>query len=164
MRFVHPIFLLAVFCGISVAQEASFPVGPAYLSLTGTTMLRPIATPTLSLDASLPPMPRTPEIGPVVTDQSFVANPMLENQADLFPIFYGHPAVPVIELVNTESTPELPASITGVGITTFMDEQSLRMLGQSATPGEVSAYWKVHRTSVNRVYTNADIQRLPRRP
>jgi hypothetical protein len=164
MRLVPLLFLLAACCGISAAQETSFAEGPAYLSLTGTTMLRPIATPTFSLDAPLPTVPNLPEIGPPVTGQPFVVNPEVANQADLFPIFYGYPEVPVIELVNAESTPELPASITGVGITTFMDPQTVRMLGHSATVGDAAAYWKEHKTSVNRVYTNADIQRLPRRP
>jgi hypothetical protein len=160
MRFVHLLFLLAACCGISAAQETSFAEGPAYLSLTGTTMLRPIATPMLSLDASLPTVPNVPEIGPPVTGQPFVANPEVANQPDLFPIYYGYPPVPVIELVNTESTPELPASITGVGITTFMDEQTLQRSGYGVTVGEAAAYWKEHKPPVSRVYTNNDIQRL----
>ena len=156
MRFAH-LFLAAIaFCGISVAQEASFSVGPQYLSITGATMLRPIATPSLSLDAPLAPVTDLLQIGPGVTDQPFLANPVLEHQANLFPIYYGYPQIAVVELANTESTPELPASITGVG-STFVDPQTLRDQGYGVTVGEASAFWKTRKAPLARVYTNTDI-------
>jgi hypothetical protein len=162
MRFAHLFLVAMAFCGISAAQEMNFSVGPGYLSLTGTTMLRSIATPSLSLDAPLPPLTDLPQSGPAVTDQEYVVNPVLEHQANLFPIYYGYPQVPVIELANTESTPELPASITGVGLTTFVDPQTLRDQGYGVSVGEASAFWEARKAPVARVYTNADIQRLPR--
>jgi hypothetical protein len=156
MRFSHLLVLLLAFSGISAAQEVNFSVGPEYLSLTGTEMLRPIATPTLNLDAPLPTLPSLPEVGPEVTSQPYLSNPVLEGQPDLFPIYYGYPPIPIVELVSTESTPELPPSITGV-LAQITDAQSLRERGYGVTVGEAAAYWRAHKSTATRVYTNADI-------
>jgi hypothetical protein len=160
MRFAQLILVLVVFSGISLGQETNFAAGPQYLSITGATMLRPIATPTISLETPLPAIPELPQIGPPVVEQPpYVANPMLEHQADLFPIYYGYPPIPVIELSETESTPELPPSITGIGLTSFADMQTLRA---GETVGGAAAYWKSHKSAATHVYTNTDIQRMPR--
>ena len=89
MRLASFCFWLFVLAGISAAQDMNFAVGPQYLMTSGSPMFaRPIATPTLSLDAPLPPIPSLPEVGPPVADQPFVSNPEIQGP-DLLPIYYG---------------------------------------------------------------------------
>ena len=91
MRLASFCFLLFVLAGISAAQDMNFAVGPQYLMTSGSPMFaRPIATPTLSLDAPLPSLPSLPEVGPPVADQPFVPNPEIQGP-DLLPIYYGYP-------------------------------------------------------------------------
>lgn len=160
MRVSHLVFLLVAFTAVSLAQETNFSEGPQYLSLTGTAMLRPIATKSFSLDAPLPALPSLPEVGPEVTTEPYVSDPLLEHQPDLFSIYYGYPLIPVVELVATESTPELPPSISGIGFITLTDAQTLRELGYGITVAEAASFWRSRHGSTAHVYTNADIQRL----
>ena len=156
-----PILVLGIFVlvGISAAQETNFPVGPQYL-LTGSPLLaRPIVTPTLSLDAPLPPIPSLPQIGPVVNDQPYVPNPELANQPDLLSIYYGYPMPSVVELESTEPI-ELPASIVDTGVGEMTNVQSLLERGYGGTLGETASFWKSHAPRATRLYTNVDIERL----
>ncbi len=77
--------------------------------------LQSIATPTLSLDSPLPPLPSLPDIGPSVAEVPYVSNAPLDGQADLFPIFYGYPRVNVVEIISPTHPLDLPASIADVG-------------------------------------------------
>ena len=84
MRFAHLLLALAALAAFAAAQEPNyqnyqtdFQVGPQYLSLRGSDFLRPIATPTHSLDTPLPPVPSLPQIGPSVENQTFSSNPEL---------------------------------------------------------------------------------------
>jgi len=53
MRLGSFFFLLFALAGVSAAQDTNFPVGPQYLITTDSTLfLRPIATPSLSLQPS----------------------------------------------------------------------------------------------------------------
>lgn len=163
MRFqVFLLLALLSLIAISAAQDTNFSQGPQYLVTGGTSYLTPISTPTLSLEAPLPPVPSLPEVGPPVTDQPYVANPELRHQANLFPIYYGYPMIPAIELTGAEPSQPLPASIAGVGYTVISDPQNLRELGYGVAVGEAASYWKAHKRGVNHVYTNADIERLHR--
>ena len=121
---------------------------------------RSLATPTLSLDTPLPPLPSLPQVGPVVSDQPFIPNPELQQGPDLFPIYYGYPMPSVIEIVSTEQPRELPASIVDPGVAGITNAQSLRNRGYGAPLGDIAAFWKTHRPHAPRVYTNADIERL----
>ena len=147
---------------LSPIRDTNFSQGPQYLATGDATFLTPISTPMLSLEAPLPPIPSLPEVGPAVTDQPYVSNPELRHQANLFPIYYGYPMIPAIELTGAEPSQPLPASITGVGYTVIVDPQTLRERGYGVTVGEAASYWKAHKPSVNHVYTNADIERLHR--
>jgi hypothetical protein len=153
--------LLFALTGITAAQEMSFPVGPSYLLTSGDPMFAgPVATPTLSLNTSLPPIPSLPEIGPVIGNQPYIANPELQQQADLFPIYYGYPMPSVVELVSTEPPRELPASIVDPGVLGITSAQSLRQQGYGVPLGDTASFWKVHKHHAPRVYTNADVERL----
>jgi hypothetical protein len=161
MRFRILFLLPVVLVGGSYAQSTSFPVGPQYLPTTQSTeFLRPIATPSLSLEASLPPIPSLPQIGPVVGDQPYIPNPILEGQANLFPVYYGYPEIPAVILVSAGPTPELPASLNESGFVNVPTEQWLREHGYGVTLAEAAVFSNAHRRTAPRVYTNEDVQRL----
>lgn len=182
---VLPCFLLFLI-GSAVAQDTNFSAGPQYL-LTGSPLLaRSIATPTLSLDAPLPPMEpvsfNIPEAASEATAEgaseatseataevAFTTNPQLAHQADLIPIYYGadnHYGVStaVVEISfpegAAESSAELPASIVESGVTELVDAQALRVRGHGVTVAEAAAYWKTHKLTARRSFTNEDIKRL----
>lgn len=160
MRLGSLFCLLVVLVGISAAQDTSFSVGPQYLVTSGSPLFaRPIATPSLSLNAPLPEIPSLPEIGPAVEHQSYVANSELQHEADLFPVYYGYQPVSIVELTAVEPR-ELPASITDVGVTGMTDAQSLRERGYGVPVGDTASFWKTHKPHAPRVYTNADVARL----
>ena len=164
MRF-SPMFLLMLLLvtllivGFCSAQDTSFAAGPQYLITTSNTkFLRPIATPGLSLDAELPGMAPLPQIGPAVTEQPYVFNPVLDKQPDLFPIYYGYPATPVVEL-SGNAPREVPASINDTGYVAITSAPSLVERGYGASVAEDASFWKTHRRAAVRVYTNADAER-----
>jgi hypothetical protein len=161
MRLATLFCLFLALAGISAAQDTNFSAGPQYLITSSSPMfLHPIATPSLSLEPSLPAIPSLPQIGPAVEDQSFVANPELPHAADLFPIYYGAPMPSVVEITSTELPSELPASITDGGVTGLTSAQSLRERGYGVPLGDTAAFWKAHKRPAAHVYTNADVQRL----
>ena len=160
MRLASFCFLLFVLAGISAAQDMNFAVGPQYLMTSGSPMFaRPIATPTLSLDAPLPSLPSLPEVGPPVADQPFVPNPEIQGP-DLLPIYYGYPNPSVVELTSTEAASEVPQSIINAGVVGMTNVQSLRERGYGVTLGESALFWKSHKLHSSRLYTNADVERL----
>jgi len=161
MRLACCLLFVFALIGIGAAQDTNFPTGPQYLITFDSPMFaRPIATPSLSLDAPLPDIQPLPEIVPVIGNQPYIPNPMLEHQPDLLPIFYGYAMPSVVELVSPESTPELPQSITDAGVTRMIDVTSLREWGYGVTVGETASFWKSHKSHAPRVYTNADVDRL----
>ena len=162
--FVYPIStpIVSLETLLSSNRDTNFSQGPQYLATGDATFSHSISTPIRSLDAALPPVPSLPQIGPPVTDQTYVSNPDLRHEANLYPIFYGYPMISVVELTGAEPSQPLPASITGVGYTVIADPQTLRELGYGVTVGEAASYWKAHKPRVNHVYTNADIERLHR--
>ncbi len=161
MRLAGLLCLLIVLVGISAAQDTNFAVGPQYLLTSGSPMFaRPIATPSLSLEAPMPGIPSLPEIGPAVDNQSYAANSALRHEADLFPIYYGYRSISVVEITSAEPPRELPASITDVGVTGMTDAQSLRERGYGVPVGDAASFWKTHKPHAPHVYTNADVQRL----
>jgi hypothetical protein len=160
MRLASFCFLLFVLAGISAAQDMNFAVGPQYLMTSGSPMFaRPIATPTLSLDAPLPSLPSLPEVGPAVADQPFAPNPEIQGP-DLLPVYYGYPMPSVVELTSTEAASEVPQSIINAGVVGMTNVQSLRERGYGVTLGESALFWKSHKLPASRLYTNADVERL----
>ena len=160
MRLGCLLSLLLALVGLGAAQDTNFPVGPQYLITTDSSMfLHPIATPSLSLEAPLPPIPSLPQIGPTVSDQPFVEDPELRHQANLFPIYYGYPMISVVELTGSEPR-ELPASIMDNGVTGTINSAWLLENGYGVPLGDTASYWKTHKPHAPRVYTNDDLQRL----
>jgi hypothetical protein len=160
MRLASLSLLLLVLAAISAAQDTNFAEGPQYLMNYGSPLFAgPIATPSLSLEAPLPGIPGLPAIGPAVENQSFVANPELRHQADLFPVYYGYPMAVVVELTSGPLPRELPESITDAGVVRMTDAQSLREHGFGIPLAEAALFWKAHNPHAPRVYTNSDVQR-----
>ena len=156
MRSLLWFAFVLLLAGVCVAQETNFPVGPQYLiTTTNTHLLRPIATPSMSLNAGLPELPSLPEVTPV-PNQAYTTNPALEHQPDLFPIFYGYPETLVVELTG-ESPREVPASINDTGYVPETSVESLPAAGYGGSLAEDALYWKSHSRSVVRAFTNADI-------
>lgn len=154
---------LIVLTAISAAQDTNFSAGPQYLMTNGSPLFaQPIATPSLALGTPLPGIPSLPAVGPVIGNQPYIANPGLEGQADLFPIYYGYPRISVVELASVEESIELPESILDLGVGKMTDVQSLRARGYGVTLPEAASYWKTHEGHASRIYTNADIERLRR--
>jgi hypothetical protein len=161
MRLGSLFCLLLVLTGITAAQDTNFPVGPQYLMTSGSPLFsQPIATPSLALEAPLPEIPSLPQIGPVVENEPFVANPELRHQADLFPVYYGYKPISVVEISSAEPPRELPASLVDVGVIGMTDAQSLRVRGYGVPLGETASFWKAHKPHAPRIYTNADVQRV----
>jgi hypothetical protein len=161
MRFSPAFLLVLLVAPMCSAQDTNFASGPNYLITTADTrFLHPIATPSMSLDAPLPAIPSLPETGGGIADQPYISNLDTEHQPNLFPVYYGYPEIPVIELAGTPDI-EPPPSMhdTGFAVT---DSASLREVGNGMTVGEAAAFWKTHKRTAPRVYTNADIQRLHR--
>ena len=161
MRFIGLLSLLLAIAGICAAQDTNFSVGPQYLATTRSLFLQPIATPSINLDAPLPPIPELPDVGPHVEDQAYVPDPLASKQPDLLPIYYGYPMLSVVDLTSTEQTPELPTSITGVGYSGFTTVETLREIGYGVPLADAASYSKAHSPRAPRLYTNADIKRLP---
>jgi hypothetical protein len=161
MRLASLSCLLIFLASVAAAQETNFSVGPQYLMISGSpSFARPIATPSLSFDTGLSPIPNLPQIGPAVENQPFAVNPEASQGPNLFLIYYGYPMTSVVELTSAEPPRNLPGSIIDIGVTGITDAQSLRERGFGVPLGDNAAFWKTHKPRASRVYTNADIQRL----
>lgn len=160
MRLIGPVVLLLSVVGLVSAQDTNFPVGPQYLITGNSMLLRSIATPTYNLDAPLPPVPELPQVGEPIENQPYIPDPLYQNGPDLYSIYYGYPTPPLVVLVSEEGTAVIPASLTEEGAGGFIDSQSLVQSGYGVPLGDAASYWKVHKQTTARVYTNADVQRL----
>jgi len=165
------LFLVLSTIGIAFGQDTTFLTGPQYLMNSDSmrngspSFLRPISTPTMSLTD--PPL----EVGASNATGVLIAG--AENQtvsppssdalykADLFPIFYGEPTASTIEIsfLSEPSANESPA-IFDTGVWQMTTAQALRERGYGISLVEGAAYGKAHTRHANRLYTNADIDRL----
>jgi hypothetical protein len=137
LLFLFTLLLITLLvASVCSAQDTSFAAGPQYLITSGNAkFLRPITTPSMSLDAPLPGIPTLPQIGPAVSEQPYVPDPLLANQPDLFPIYYGYPKMPVIEL-SGNAPREVPASINHTGYVAVTSVQSLAERGYGVSVAE----------------------------
>lgn len=162
LTFACLLLLLTVF---SAAQDTNFSTGPQYL-LTGSPMLaRPLTTPSISLDAPLPPVPPSSiAIPESATETPSTVSSQPEQPPDLFSVYYGAPSTSVVELSGAEggeqSLASLPASIVDRGVTGIVDAQALLSMGYGVPLAEAARYARAHKVPAAHVYTNADIRRL----
>ncbi len=194
---------LLVLVGFSFAQETNFSAGPQYLVTTGSPMLlRPIATPSLSLGEM---QPVAASVGTYETNAGPTA-PSSASPSDSFlgGVYWGEhqstemvgrrletpsmapsdtawymnsvasqsvsalTTVPaeaaevssgssVIQLSGAQIPSNPPSSILDVGVTGTGNTQSLLARGYGLPLGDVAAFWKSHKRSAPRVFTNSDV-------
>ncbi len=65
----------------------------------------------------------------------------------------------VIELTGLPFPTNLTASILDVGVTGMTDVRALAARGYGISLGELAAYWKTHKRTAPRVFTNSDVAR-----
>lgn len=175
MRWLASLCLISLLgAGITDAQVTNFPVGPQYLvpGSTSPLFLRPIATPTLSLQNVPAPPAVAFESGTVVPASPMTPAPFPES---LFPIYYGYPvaaesfsnptenvagAENQIEITSPLLPANLPASIFDPGVTAMVNPQALRDAGYGLGVAEAALFWKAHKVPASHIYTNADVARL----
>jgi hypothetical protein len=161
---VVTVFLVAL-SSLAFGQDTNFNKGPQYL-LTGSPMLaRSIATPAYSLAG--PPLETgadnaTAGLHAGAENQYEPApNPDAQPSINLFPIFYGRPAVSVVEVSFSPEAPSkpIPNSILNAGVEQIGDWATLQERGYGITLAEAASLSKktAHAT---RVYANADLERL----
>jgi hypothetical protein len=166
MRLAGLLLLSIFLTAVSSAQDTNFAVGPQYLVTTSSSFLRPIATPSMSLEPA-PANTSAATGAEAIPEPQWVGAQMHE---DLARVYWGDdwvrsvkgeaPAtVSEIEITSPQTTPPLPASFVEVGVIHITNVQSLHASGYGLTLGEVSSYWKA-RHHQPRMYTNADIARL----
>lgn len=192
-----------VLVGLSLAQDTNFSVGPQYLVTSGSTMLlRPIATPSLSLGEVQPvaanftateasseqelvsAAPSEPHLGNVywgghkasdlmgrrletpsmtasdtAAYMNFVANQANPSPAVISTEAETPAATNVMELSNASVRTNLPSSILEVGVTGTTESKALMARGYGLPLGDVAAYWKSHKRTAPRRFTNADVVR-----
>lgn len=184
MRFSRLLCLLFLSSGICVAQDViqnqdtNFPAGPQYLVTYGSPLfLHSIATPSLSL-APVPAETSTGAYEVAEPSAQALSAPVAPQFPNLLTIYYKGPSASLaaenesasegegqsgaseIEISSTPALSALPASITDVGVTEMLDPQSLRARGYGMDLGETAAFWKTHKAPAQRVFTNADVERL----
>jgi len=167
MRPVGLFSLLMALTGICAAQDTNFPVGPQYLMVNGSPQLyQPIATPTLSFTAA--PVNAGEAASEVsAEEQAAYTPPRVSGTTDLSEIYWGGPnangntSQEAIEVgLASEKTSALPAGVMNVGVAELIDTSSLLERGYAMPLAEAARFWKIHKTRVSHIYTNADIARL----
>jgi hypothetical protein len=164
--------LLVVSAGIASGQDTNFSSGPQYLLNSDQTkngsvfFARPISTPSMSLAG--PPL----IIGASNATASLVAGAGNQNvlrptpdalpNLDLLPVYYGAPpsGVILISFASEPSANQLPASVLDTGVWQMTTATALRERGYGVTLVEAAAHGKAQTRHANRIYTNADIDRL----
>lgn len=182
MRPAIYFYVFFAFSAMVFAQTAdtNFSAGPQYLmNSSAPGLLRPIATPSLSLSAPLVAAPTaSPEPGS--GEPHTPAFPDLQTQAQIDRIYWGVSNVSntqaseasastpasnaepstVIELSSSQPSQPLPAHLLDVGVTGIAAADSARVHGYGMPLGDVAAILKANKRPAARVYTNADINRL----
>jgi hypothetical protein len=181
MRLASLFCSLMALAGISAAQGTNFPLGPQYLITSDSPLLlRPIATPTMSLS----PLTVSNSAEPASAGETPAPSAELPTQPDLGRIYWRGPEIQDkdkeqdkeqdkddqdksnkektsdIEITSRGPSRAQPPSILDVGVTGFTNAQSLRERGYGVPLGDAASFRKTHKPHGSRLYTNADVQRL----
>jgi hypothetical protein len=167
MRWCGLLLFGMTLVGIGAAQDSNFSVGPQYLMNYGSPMLmRPIATPSLSLSETAPAAVAAPPAYSSSVGNSTESSVVVAQPSDLASVYWGgreSAAVEtgaVIAVSGTAPAANLPASILDVGVQETVDAQELRERGVGMSVSEASAFWKGHRARAVRVFTNRDVEKF----
>jgi hypothetical protein len=164
--------LIVLSLGTAFSQDTNFATGPQYLMNNGSPLLaRPISTPSMSLAGPAPEVGASNATGILSAgagDQNvLLPNPDALPKIDFFPIYYGGPPVGENSQISfsypaePSSLPaEIPPSISDSGVWQMTSVQALRERGYGITLAEAAADGKARGRHANRIYTNADIERL----
>jgi len=164
--------LLAVSAAMPMlAQDTKFPSGPQYLANSGSPMFaRSLSTPSLSLEGAPLETGASNATGGLIAGAEDHIVPQSQPDApptvNLLPIYYGEPQASVIEISLSETpaasapTSEIPARILDTGVWQTSSAQEVRSQGFGPTVADAAAQNKATAGHANRVYTNADIDRL----
>jgi hypothetical protein len=168
--FCCTLFVLSA-AGMAFTQDSNFSTGPQYLMNYGSPLfMGPISTPSMSLNG--PPLQTGARdatgvlIAGAGNQDVLPPSPDALPKIDLFPIFYGNPSfnVNVVEISFSASSGSslaaLPPSILDSGVWQITTMQGLRDRGYGLTIAEAAARSKAQIRHANRVYTNADTDRL----
>ncbi len=161
-------FLLIGALGTLQAQDSNFATGPQYLMNYGSSAFaRPISTPSLSLSGSAPLVAATSATADLTSgaanETTLPPTAVSTPSPDLFPVYYGSAPTQAIAVSFAEISAaniELPGSIVGSSIGQFTTVQALRERGYGVSLPEATAYAKAQARHAERIYTNADIDRL----
>jgi len=174
MRVTFLCTLLMIFTlGIAFGQDTNFSTGPQYLENSGSPLFaRPISTPTMSF--STPPL----EVGASNATGVLIAGAedrtvvpplaVAEPSIDLLPVLYGEHPASVIEIgfpsesTELSSPTTLPIGIFDPGVGEMTTPQALRESGYGVSLPQAVAHIKARFRPAAHIYTNADIDRLPR--
>src|SRR6201993_3206772 len=203
MRLDRALLPFLALVGFSFAQDTNFSAGPQYLAPPSSpSLLRPIATPSLSLgetqplaasaginqSTAEPTSPssaspsdsflsdvywgehqsteivgrrlETPSMAP--SDTAWYMNAVASQSVSALTTVPAEASEvssgsSVIQLSGAQLPPNLPSSILDVGVTGTANAQSLLARGYGLPLGDVAAYWKSHKRSTPRVFTNSDV-------
>jgi hypothetical protein len=152
------------------AQDTSFSTGPQYLMNGSPLFATPISTPIMSLPApaaATGASDATAGLATGATNQTIPASEAVSPPVgDLFPVYYGEPAVSVVDrgVSNVDNSrpaaASRPAQFFDAGVAQITSPQTLRERGYGETVAQAAAYQKAHTRRGVRVYTNEDIDRL----
>ncbi len=172
MRVSLCCMLLVLSAGVAFGQDTNFSSGPQYLMNSdlmknGSVLFaRPISTPSISLAEPTLEVGASNATGDLIggagNQNVLPPTPDALPKMNLFPIFYGAPAAGVIEITSASeaSANQLPASILDTGVWQMTTAKALRERGYGVTLVEAAADGKAQTRHANRLYTNADIDRL----
>jgi hypothetical protein len=175
MRFSCLVCLLFWVVGLAAAQQTypeqtttNFSSGPQYMVNTpNPQFLQPLETPHAS------PTQQMGTTSPQSGQTEPITVPGVPGPANLPQIYWGNwysgdweqPPMPEGEEVTapeSEYARPLPPGFFDAGVTAMTTDRILREEGYGMTVAEAARYWKAHKTPVAHVYTNKDIERLPR--
>ncbi|HTZ82627.1 MAG TPA: hypothetical protein VMB66_05520 [Candidatus Acidoferrales bacterium] len=174
MRLATLLLLLFAFAGSSFAQgqynqDTHFRTGPQYLdTFPPDTYLTPITTPSLSFPSQLTPAQQAQSEDVVGVTTSAPLPPAYTQYAPSpSQIYWGMPAPEAAyqapseeQAAGPELPTNLPAGYVDLGVSQIITERQLRREGIGVSLAQDARYWRAHRPTIVRLYTNADIEKL----
>lgn len=150
-----------IFTGLCPAQNAVAFRDPHYLgdNLSPQCLYR-MKTPSFSLSVPRSESPYAPSTqGTGVADPAGVFGPQSQWQLDDI-CFLPLPQAEA-QAITVESPNLTGSTIFNAGVGGIATPSSLRDSGYGISLAELASYWRTHKPHAVRVYTNADIERLP---
>lgn len=158
MRTILLSSLLLLLSALVMAQQTStnFPVGPQYLvTAPYGSVLQPIATPIIS------PSQATGMVSPQTGEAESVNLPSFPVPSNGGAVYWGA-SNPDVDVSQPPEPSVLPPGYFDTGVQGLATDESLHSEGYGVSVAQAASYWKQHKRPATHVYTNEDLQRLPR--